>query len=475
MSFDRHAREAGRAMRDASTQLPLQEWQSVARRLGRARAATWALSGFAATVAAFVLLVAFAPRGRTPDPAVPIPVSTQVSTTDVPKPTTTAAANASTRVEFRTTDGVTVAAMIGGELEVSEGWEPTLDVVVEQLMTSSRYKLGDTEQQRQDRLQGCPDGLGVCEDDLIVTLTMETGPQVQAEEVLHRWLDDSPLVGVIVLLDNETGAVLAAADTDGRGLWRFRLPSADLATPLAAVAAMEAGYGLDSLWPASSPLVIDLGKNTWTCRNQGGDGGPQETTLSQAIVSAINTAFCQLGIDVGPERIIETMQRLGIESPLNPTPTITLGTQSVTPLEVAVSYATLANGGTRHNAVVIRSVTLADGTVLYDIPTGGEEVVDAEIARAIAEVLQDAVDHGTGTRANLRRAVAGKTGTAQNYRQAWFAGFTPEYTAVVLVTTTDFRTPMVNVEINGQLHERVFGGTVATPMWAEFMETFLDG
>jgi membrane peptidoglycan carboxypeptidase len=119
--------------------------------------------------------------------------------------------------------------------------------------------------------------------------------------------------------------------------------------------------------------------------------------------------------------------------------------------------------------------SLVNATVLDDIHAGGHALVDPEIARAIAEVLQDAVDHGTGTRANLGRAVAGMTGTDRYHRQPWFAGSAREYTALVSVATADSQTPKVNREINGRLCKRVLGRTVTAPMRAEFIETFLDG
>lgn len=388
-----------------------------------------------------------------------------------------------------TGDGVEIASIVDGVLDVAPGWEKVVDHAREELINRRRYGLGETEEVRQDRIGGCPAGIATCDHDLVVTLTVEPAAQALAEEVLEDWFAESEVDGSIVLLRNASGAVVAGAETatfivpgENRpriALWsQGRRQAGSLATPLAAVAALEAGYDLDSMWPASSPHEIPTPGRTpevWTCRNAGGDGGPDEVTLREAIVLSITTAFCQLSADVGPEAIAEAMERIGVVSPLDAVLSIPLGTNSVGPLEMAASYATLVNDGERHDAVIIESVAQTDGTALAGIPRGPGVVVDPAIAGAIVDALQDVVSEGTGTNADIGRPVAGKTGTVQNYRDAWFVGSTPEYTAVVWVGYSESQTSMEDVEINGTLYRRVFGGTVPAPIWAEFMSRFLEG
>ncbi len=491
--FDDFARRAGDAMRGAGNEVSPQGWELIARGHRRVRVAAWIGSVLAVVVIAAGGAIAFAPGAPTDEPIPPVapstaPPSTPAPTTRTPTsipastdapPSTDTPASAGGRIEFVTNDGTAIATLIGGDLDVEGSWAAVVDVAIQELEAEPRYGLGATAEERLDRLRGCPELIADCSRDLVVSVTLESTPQAAAEAVLDIWLADALIDGVIVMVHNETGAVVAGADSSGSDRWwTYGRQAGGLMMPIAAVAALEAGYTLESLLPGSSPLTLepDDGPSTWVCYNPGGDGGPDEVTLAQAIVLSVNTAFCQLGVDLDPELVATAAKRLGIEAPQTPVPSIGLGVNVVGFADVATAYASLSNHGVRHDDTVIRSVVRDDGVVLAGLLPGQGEVVDAAVADAVTDVLYEVVESGTGTRAQLvDRSVAGKTGTTQGYSDAWFVGSTSGYTAVVWVGAFDSQASMRDLEINGEFYRRVFGGSVPAPMWAEFMAKVLDG
>ena len=129
---------------------------------------------------------------------------------------------------------------------------------------------------------------------------------------------------------------------------------------------------------------------------------------------------------VGPQNAVDLAARLGVKSPLQPNPASVLGTNDVTALDMASAYATFANRGIHVPPVLVTRITRADGTILYENQHTQEKVIDADAADTISAILQDVIKRGTGTRAQLDRPAAGKTGTAQDYQDAWFVGYTPQ-------------------------------------------------
>jgi membrane peptidoglycan carboxypeptidase len=211
-------------------------------------------------------------------------------------------------------------------------------------------------------------------------------------------------------------------------------------------------------------------------RNAGGGGGGIRT-LEQATYLSTNTVFAQVSLAVGPEKIVETAHKLGIESPLNPVLSIALGSQSVSPLEMASAYSTIANFGERIDSYLIERIENAQGDVIYQHEVERERVLDEALAAAVVRTLQKVTTQGTasGVQGELGRPVAGKTGTAQNYRDVWFMGFIPQYTTAVWVGYPDAQVEMVNFTVYNeragreQYIARAYGGTVAAPVWTDFM------
>ncbi len=202
----------------------------------------------------------------------------------------------------------------------------------------------------------------------------------------------------------------------------------------------------------------------WTVGNfEGTDPGP--VTLERATALSVNTAYARLIDEVGPEAVARTAAALGIRRPLAPLPSLALGAQEVSALELASVQATLAAGGEYRAPSVVRRIVGPDGAVLYDrgeVPA--ERVLDAAVAAEVTRALRGVVQRGSGAGADILRPLAGKTGTTQDLADAWFAGYTPDLAAAVWVGFPEGRVPMVPP----RTRIPVLGGTWPAEAFARF-------
>ncbi len=213
------------------------------------------------------------------------------------------------------------------------------------------------------------------------------------------------------------------------------------------------------------------GSFEWTVG--GGRRDPQLRNLEASTYLSTNPTYAQVAVEVGGEAIAEVANRMGVSSELNPVYSLALGTGEVSPLDMAAAYSTLANYGLQNDPYLIERIEDEDGTVLYEATPAPEQVLDETLAAVVVDVMQKVVAIGTGTAADIDRPQAGKTGTNQRFRDAWFVGYVPQYSTAVWVGHADAQVSMVNITINGRYKDRWFGGDVAAPIWAEFMEEFL--
>jgi penicillin-binding protein 1A len=179
--------------------------------------------------------------------------------------------------------------------------------------------------------------------------------------------------------------------------------------------------------------------------------------------------FCQVAIAVGGEAIVDVAHRMGIRSPLLPIPAIVLGAQAVSPLEMAAAFSTMANYGERVGNYLIERIEDADGNIVYQHEVQRTPVLAPPLAAAIVNTLRLAVTRGTGGNANIGIPMAGKTGTHENFTDAWFVGFVPRYTTSVWVGFPDRQVEMRNLTVKGTFYARVFGSSLPAPIWREFM------
>jgi membrane peptidoglycan carboxypeptidase len=168
-------------------------------------------------------------------------------------------------------------------------------------------------------------------------------------------------------------------------------------------------------------------------------------TLTDAIARSNNCAFTRTIMSLGPggaqsseagnagaERVKEMAAKLGINpEPLKPVPSMTLGTSDTNVMDMAEAFATFAHDGVHRRPMFVTRIEGPDGTVLYEADQTGDRVLEPEVARTQTSMLTEVVKRGTGTRADIGRPVAGKTGTTDKNTDAWFVGYTPQFTAAV--------------------------------------------
>jgi penicillin-binding protein 1A len=220
------------------------------------------------------------------------------------------------------------------------------------------------------------------------------------------------------------------------------------------------GYRPDTVM-LDEPITI----GNWSPKNYGGTfKGP--VTLLDALSHSINTVAAQLADQVGPDAVVQTAKRLGINSKLEAVPSIALGTSEVTLLELTGAYAPFANGGYSVLPFVVQRVRTPKGDILFD-RTGrsASRVISLESVAMMNYMLQATVEMGTGARAALKGWPAGgKTGTSQNFRDAWFVGYTANLTAGVWVGN-DSDAPTKHAS----------GGGLPAEIWSAFMSKAHQG
>jgi len=197
-------------------------------------------------------------------------------------------------------------------------------------------------------------------------------------------------------------------------------------------------------------------------------------SVASATVQSDNTVYGRLALDVGPKNIVAMARKLGIQSPeLKPYPSITLGTMGVTPLELASAYATLAAGGVYSKPMAITKVVLPNGKIDTDAGWGQskrERVIPDWVASTVTQVLEQNMLYGTGTAAHVSgHTDAGKTGTTDDYADAWFAGYTPRLVGTVWMGYPTGRIPMLNVH-----GIAVSGGTFPAQIWHHYMTSAIE-
>jgi penicillin-binding protein 1A len=214
--------------------------------------------------------------------------------------------------------------------------------------------------------------------------------------------------------------------------------------------------------PVTVPVV---GAPDWRPKNFGREHeGPM--ILKQALMKSVNAVAAQLVERVGPEEVIDVARRSGITSPLSPVYSLALGTSGVSPLEMAAAFSTFATGGVQHKPFWIRRVEDPLGRVLEEHIVRGQRLLDASIVYQIVDMMQGVLASGTGRvirRLGFDLPAAGKTGTTDDYRDAWFTGFTPTLSVSVWV---GYDRGISMRDVNGV---GITGGRGAAPIWADFM------
>ena len=335
---------------------------------------------------------------------------------------------------------------------------------------------GTTEKQRRRRLY---------EGGLRITTTLDADWQAAAQTVArlpyrvsaaHPDYAQTPDTA-IVSVDNETGAIrtmLSGRDylEDQLNLANSHRQPGSAFKPFTLVAAFREDIPPGSVFSTKSPLYLpDWRGNDCSCVSNAegaGDGGYRN--LWEATADSINVVFAQLILEAGPENVVKAAHDMGIQTELAAVPSLTLGTVDVTPIEMAAAYQTLANDGRHCESFAVAKVVDDDG-VLYRHKPVCKQVVAPEIAHLVTAMLQGVISHGTGTAAALSPwPVAGKTGTTQDYSNAWFVGYTRQVSTAVWVGF-----PGTPDSLSLYFGQSVFGGTLAAPIWHDYMARIMAG
>jgi penicillin-binding protein 1A len=314
------------------------------------------------------------------------------------------------------------------------------------------------------------DFIGTVEDDIVVMTTIDLGMQRAAEASLIAELTEQGpkfevTQGALVSIRPD-GAVKAlvggknyAESQFNRAIAARRQPGSAF-KPFVYLAAVEHGLTPDTI---RNDAPVQYGN--WRPENFSRDfRGP--VPLRTALALSLNTVAVSLGMEVGPREVVRAAQRLGIASSLQPNASIALGTSEVTPLELVGAYAAFANGGTGVIPHIITRVETTNGKLVYERVAGGlGRVIDENAVAMMNAMLHETMIAGTGRRAVIDGwEIAGKTGTSQEFRDAWFVGYTGTLVTGVWLGNDDNRPT-----------RRASGGNVPLDIWTRYMKTALAG
>ncbi len=312
--------------------------------------------------------------------------------------------------------------------------------------------------------------IGAVDEDIVVTTTLSPMMQSAAERALTEALDSKGAKyevdqGALVAID-PTGAVKALvggrnyADSQfNRAVAAKRQPGSAF-KPFVYLTALEHGLTPDSI-REDAPINV----KGWHPENYSREYfGP--VTLTRALALSLNTVAVRLGLEVGPRAVAQTAHRLGVGSPLQTNATLALGTSEVTPLELVTAYAAFANGGIGVQSHVISRVRTAQGRLLYQRKaTSFGRVIDVQNVAMMNTMMTETLLTGTARKAELPGwQAAGKTGTSQDFRDAWFIGYTSYLVAGIWLGNDD-DTPT----------KKASGGNLPVEIWSRFMKAAHQG
>jgi membrane peptidoglycan carboxypeptidase len=288
--------------------------------------------------------------------------------------------------------------------------------------------------------------------------------------------DKSDPAAALVAIDPRTGAVKAMVSylPDGRAM-KFNLASQAGRTagsafkPFTLAAAIDQGISVTTGLSGPSQLTITDPKCAfngvpWDVHNYADESGGYMNLLD-ATAHSVNTIYAQLVDIVGPANVVREAHKLGITSKLQPVCSIALGTQAVNPLEMTSAYATLAARGVHRDPQAFESIRGTTGSLIGKLNAKGVRAIPQNTADLVTYALEGVVSHGTGTAAYFGRPAAGKTGTAEDFKDAWFCGYVPQLAACVWIGYPKAEISLYGVEGLAA----VFGGSLPAQIWNRFM------
>lgn len=309
---------------------------------------------------------------------------------------------------------------------------------------------------------------------LRVHTTLDPAAQRAAERAAKMLSARGDPEVALVAIEHKTGRVVAMVGGRNFTKSQFNLASQGLRQPGSAfktfvlAAALEQGVAPDKTYNAS-PYSVRVKDGVWNVQNYENSRTSGRMTLRAATNYSVNAVYARLIMEIGPEKVAKMAKRLGIVTKVDANPAIALGglTKGVSPLEMASAYGTLANGGMYVKPSGIEKVTDDEGRVVYEPDRNATKAVSRRVAVQASLMLHDVVERGTATEARINRVwAAGKTGTTQSYRDAWFVGWAGDISTAVWVGHPQAQVAMTNVH-----GIKVTGGSYPAKIWAAFMKS----
>ena len=309
-----------------------------------------------------------------------------------------------------------------------------------------------------------------------VQTTIDVNFQRRAEEVVkngHQRLQSQGLYAdqvALVAVDPRTHfvkAMVGGVNYDesqfNRAIQAHRQPGSAF-KPFVYYTALASGQYTPSSMVHDTPVSYPDGYERYAPRNYDNSfSGPM--SMTQALSSSRNVPAVKLGQAVGLDKVIEVSRVLGIVSPIEPVISLPLGAVDLTPMEMAGAYATFASGGWQSDTTFIVQVTDSTGNLLLDNRPKPKLVLNQWATASLTEMLKGVIEGGTGSRANIGRPAAGKTGTTSSERDIWFIGYVPQLSVAVWIGNDNY----------SPLARGATGGGFAAPLWKEFMQGALEG
>lgn len=350
--------------------------------------------------------------------------------------------------------------------------------VVRDSTVEATYFLDFVRKELEAKLSGASGGGTLKVFTTLDVATQQAAHQAIVHELLkldgrrRKRMPEHAVEGALVALDVEHGAIKAMVG--GRDYQRSQFNRAvqakrqpgSLFKPFIYLAAFEAGRvdGREAFTPATlvedRPLALDVGNERWIPKNFNGRYYGK-VRLREALERSLNAATITIGEQVGLRRVIDQAKTSGIESQLRPSPATLLGASEVSLLEITAAYGTLAREGKWLKPHAIRKVEDGQGHVLFEESRDARRAASPQAAFLVTSILQGTVERGTAASAHrlgLTREAAGKTGTSNDLRDAWFVGYTPDLIAGV----------WVGVDSGAPL--QLTGAQAALPIWTQFIE-----
>ena len=307
------------------------------------------------------------------------------------------------------------------------------------------------------------DLIGQIDSDIIVETTLDQSIQKEMEESITKAIlrygperEVEQGAGIVLRLD---GAVVALMGGKDYGISEFNRvtdsvrPPGSSFKPIVYLTAIENGWNLNSLI-VDAPIRRGYHPANYGHKYYG------EVTLYEALTMSMNTVAVNLMRDVGPNKVIGMAQRLGITADLDPNLSLALGSSGIPMIQMATAYATLGRGGSAVEPYSIKRILDKEENVLYErkVPIKSRQVVSRSDVMQITAMMQSVIQNGTGRAAAIPYPAAGKTGTSQDFRDAWFSGFSSKYAASIWFGNDD-NSPT----------KRLTGGSAPAQVWREVM------